>query len=330
MNAPPAATHRARKESKPATYPKRSCATPRPTPTSVSHFSAASSPLPQRNAELILGIRLRKPRRYGRYNPYSLSSRAPSHRNGPRWDRRSSRWLPYDSDGCRFLWGCSLAAGGCCTPSAQKIDDVVCDMAAHPVDLQPLPADPAPMPQPLPDSGVKPASYEEPATPRKAERAPNVLKGDRLQIPDELLPGGPIPRIQLPADEKDPKRKEVLDQLYPAMPATGDNVQPATGPEGRPLNLADLQRLALSNSPHFRQAAANVEAMRGAAIQAGAYPNPTLVFKNDTAAPPAAQATSADLSIKSSRPATSCSFSAPPRRWTCATPSWHSNARRPI
>ncbi|HBI44734.1 MAG TPA: hypothetical protein DDY78_18060 [Planctomycetales bacterium] len=179
--------------------------------------------------------------------------------------------------------GLLLLSGGCCAPTGQKIDDVVCDIAAHPIDLQPLPADQAPIPQPLPDTAVKPASYEEPVMPRKADAAPAVLKGDRLQIPDALLPGGPIPRIQLPADENDPKRKEVLDQLYPAMPATGDNVQPAMGPEGRPLTLADLQRLALSNSPLFRQAAANVEAMRGAAVQAGAYPNPSIGFQEDTA-----------------------------------------------
>jgi outer membrane protein, heavy metal efflux system len=175
-----------------------------------------------------------------------------------------------------------LLAGGCCFPVGQKIDGVVCDTAARPVDLQPMPANQASVPRALPHTKVEPATYEEPVMPRTVDAAPNVLKGDRLQIPDALLPGGPIPRIQLPADEKNPKRKEVLDKLYPAMPATGGNVQPATGPEGRPLTLADLQRLALSNSPNFRQAAANVEATRGAAVQAGAYPNPSIGFQEDT------------------------------------------------
>jgi cobalt-zinc-cadmium efflux system outer membrane protein len=178
--------------------------------------------------------------------------------------------------------GLLLLSGGCCTSVGQKIDDVVCDIAAHPIDLQPQPADQASMPQPAPDTAVKPASYDEPPMPRKADAAPNVLKDDRLQILDALLPGGPLPRIQLPADEKDPKRKEVLDQLYPAMPAPGEIERPAMGSEGRPLNLADLQRLALSNSPLFRQASATVEAMRGAAIQAGAYPNPSIGFQEDT------------------------------------------------
>jgi cobalt-zinc-cadmium efflux system outer membrane protein len=38
----------------------------------------------------------------------------------------------------------------------------------------------------------------------------------------------------------------------------------------------------MSNSPLLRQAVANVEAARGAAIQAGAYPNPQVGFEQDT------------------------------------------------
>jgi cobalt-zinc-cadmium efflux system outer membrane protein len=42
------------------------------------------------------------------------------------------------------------------------------------------------------------------------------------------------------------------------------------------LTLADLQRIAQTSSPQLREAAAAVESAKGAAIQAGLYPNPTL------------------------------------------------------
>lgn len=183
-----------------------------------------------------------------------------------------------------------LLAAGCCCPVQDKIDGTICDIAGRPVDLQPFTAaDQAPPPKTGHEVGVQLASHEEPKSPVQTDRpagdrAPSsALQGDRLQIPDALLPGGPVPRIELPSDENDPKRKEVLNQLYPALPPLGPDPQPLAGPEGRPLTLADLQRLALTNSPLFRQAKANVEAMRGAAVQAGAYPNPTMGFQEDTA-----------------------------------------------
>ena len=47
------------------------------------------------------------------------------------------------------------------------------------------------------------------------------------------------------------------------------------------LNLAELQRLALENSPALKQAAADVAAARGAAVQAGLYPNPKFGYQGD-------------------------------------------------
>ena len=181
----------------------------------------------------------------------------------------SRRWL------CTPLALLLTAVG--CYPYRDVIDPVVCDVAAHPVDLQPLtPADQPPPAAPATDAKVKPASYDEPIA------APRPLQGDRLQIPDAFLPGGPLPRIELPEDKNDPKREQILNQLFPPMPALGPDPQAVAGPEGRPLTLADLQKLALADNPQFRQAQANVVAMRGAAIQAGLYPNPTLGFENDT------------------------------------------------
>src|SRR5262249_60887061 len=57
--------------------------------------------------------------------------------------------------------------------------------------------------------------------------------------------------------------------------------RPAPGPTGAPLTLSDLQRLALTNNPHIKQAAADVEAARGVAIQAGLWPNPTIGYEGD-------------------------------------------------
>jgi cobalt-zinc-cadmium efflux system outer membrane protein len=161
-----------------------------------------------------------------------------------------------------------LLTAGCLYPVREKVDGVVCDLAARERDPG--------------RGGVTPP------LPAPADRPPpDARAGDRLQVPPALLPGGPAPRVELPTDEKDPqykeKRRAALEKLYPPLPPLGDDPRPAAGPEGRPLTLADLQRLALSNSPLVRQAAANVEAMRGAAVQAGAYPNPTIAFEQDTA-----------------------------------------------
>jgi RNA polymerase sigma factor (sigma-70 family) len=52
--------------------------------------------------------------------------------------------------------------------------------------------------------------------------------------------------------------------------AEGSWTPTGTADGARPLSLADLQRLALSNSPLIRQAVADVEAARGATTQAGA------------------------------------------------------------
>jgi cobalt-zinc-cadmium efflux system outer membrane protein len=47
------------------------------------------------------------------------------------------------------------------------------------------------------------------------------------------------------------------------------------------LRLADLEQMALRGNPTLAQAAANVEAARGRAVQAGLYPNPTVGYEAD-------------------------------------------------
>jgi cobalt-zinc-cadmium efflux system outer membrane protein len=103
----------------------------------------------------------------------------------------------------------------------------------------------------------------------------------RFAIPPELLPGGPVASVTLTGTPAEIQEK--INRLFPPLGPLGEDPQPIPGPEGRPLTLADLHRLALSNSPLIKQAAANVQALRGAAIQAGLPPNPTMGYEEDTA-----------------------------------------------
>jgi cobalt-zinc-cadmium efflux system outer membrane protein len=106
---------------------------------------------------------------------------------------------------------------------------------------------------------------------------------ERLKIPPEL-PGAEAPPLKLPPATAPRAEKEAaINRLFPTQPPLGPDPQPVPGPDGRPLTLADLQQLALNNSPVIRQAAADVEAARGALRQAGLYPNPNIGYEGDTA-----------------------------------------------
>jgi cobalt-zinc-cadmium efflux system outer membrane protein len=111
----------------------------------------------------------------------------------------------------------------------------------------------------------------------QAQKQPPVRKG--LSIPPDL-PGADAPPIQPPAGEAE--RARFLKELYPPIPALPPLQPLAPGPEGQPLSLADLQRLAETYSPTVENAFAAVQAARGAAAQAGQYPNPTIAFEHDT------------------------------------------------
>jgi cobalt-zinc-cadmium efflux system outer membrane protein len=192
-----------------------------------------------------------------------------------------------------------LLIAGCLYPVGEKIDLTVCDLTAQPRDLQPLtPADQAPPMPPAADPHVTPTSHhveEQVNPPRPADPdKPDEPQGQkpavpfmqrRLSIPPDLLPSGPLPQFRIPplTKENEAKRIEIVNSVYKPLPPLGPEPEPAPGPQGRPLNLADLQRLALSNSPLIRQAASTVEAMRGAAIQAGLPPNPNVGYEGDTA-----------------------------------------------
>jgi outer membrane protein, heavy metal efflux system len=109
------------------------------------------------------------------------------------------------------------------------------------------------------------------------EKPPKVP--ERLKIPPNL-PGAKAPLLEYSKDRA--KQERILQENYPPLPPAPSMRPPAPGPEGRPMTLADLQRLAALYSPAIKSAEAAVEAAKGAAKQAGAYPNPTVFFEQDT------------------------------------------------
>jgi cobalt-zinc-cadmium efflux system outer membrane protein len=197
---------------------------------------------------------------------------------------RQSLWL--------FL---PLCLHGCCFANRQ-IDKEIANLSLcmesaspHPVvDMPPAQAE-APtqsrassstMP-PLKD--VMPTTQPPPGTPASipkldaSETEPPSRK--RLTVPPDL-PGADEPPLDLPKDKAE--RDAYLRKLFPPLEPVAPLPPLAPGPEGHPLTLADLQRLAATYSPAIKSAIAAVEAAKGAVFQAGAYPNPTMFFEQDT------------------------------------------------
>ncbi len=105
-----------------------------------------------------------------------------------------------------------------------------------------------------------------------------------LRLPPGL-PGADVPPLRLPplpSDATDAERRDVIRGLYPPLPVVDELPAWQVGLNERPLTLGVLQELALENSPVLRQASADVEVARGAMIQAGRPPNPSLGYQADT------------------------------------------------
>ncbi|MCA9010262.1 MAG: TolC family protein [Planctomycetaceae bacterium] len=110
-----------------------------------------------------------------------------------------------------------------------------------------------------------------------AEKSPR-----RLRIPEELPGADASPLVMPPMDATHSleHRRSLAETLFPEIDAAPDSA--AAFYDSAPLTLAAFQQMALENSPVVRQAAANVENARGAAVQAGLYPNPTVGYEGDT------------------------------------------------
>ena len=138
------------------------------------------------------------------------------------------------------------------------------------------------------DTGVHMAAFTQSAPPAPALEAvphppaePAAASHQPLQIPSDL-PGSEAPPIRLPAfdpRQPQPDRLAEIERLFRALPELPAAMQPVEG--AAPLSLAELQDMALRQSPVVHQAMADVQAARGAAIQAGALPNPSVAFQED-------------------------------------------------
>jgi cobalt-zinc-cadmium efflux system outer membrane protein len=94
-----------------------------------------------------------------------------------------------------------------------------------------------------------------------------------LRIPPRL-PGSEAPEIHVSTQ----MTTKEIDRLYPPLPPLPVEPKALPGPGGKPYTLAELQRLAATNSPALREAGADVEAAKGNVIQAKSYPNPTVAY----------------------------------------------------
>jgi cobalt-zinc-cadmium efflux system outer membrane protein len=160
-----------------------------------------------------------------------------------------------------------LSLAGCLSPVQQDVDSLVCGRSGIAMDVPP--------PGLLP-----PPEEKKPRPPVEAKKPPSFLQ--RMEVPEDL-PGSEAPKIEWAAPKVfgklSPKEKDALvAKHFKAQMEVGPDPPAVPGPEGRPLTLADLQRLAREHSPLLRQAASDIKAAEGAVIQAGVYPNPTLSY----------------------------------------------------
>jgi cobalt-zinc-cadmium efflux system outer membrane protein len=188
-----------------------------------------------------------------------------------------------------FRWSViaiSLVVLNGCWSLTARVDREISELAAQVDHVEIHPAlDPVPA-----ASEVSMPSQPESILSRNTKQGPPLHQVVSLQAekkpPQRLIVPPGLPGADAPPITKFPEapaeRKRSIQELFPPLPQAPKLAPKAPGPEGRPMALADLQRLAAVYSPAIKSAEAAVEAAKGAAKQAGAYPNPTFFFEQDT------------------------------------------------
>jgi cobalt-zinc-cadmium efflux system outer membrane protein len=186
--------------------------------------------------------------------------------------------------------------GGCTSYAVrEQTDQIVCDLSAQTLDLEPAPTE-LPKPKPVEKSeAAAPQRTDEPIRhvavieagqdqkkPRDSiEAQPSKYSPRPLEVPPNL-PGSNAPPFEYPKNATKEMQAEVQRKFFPPLPPLGTEVQPSPGPNGNPLTLSDLQQLARANNPDLKRAVLNIRALEGTAIQAGLHPNPNFGYVSDT------------------------------------------------
>jgi cobalt-zinc-cadmium efflux system outer membrane protein len=179
-------------------------------------------------------------------------------------------------------------------PVQQETDRVLLELASRPFDqAPPESAEDKPKAEELPPpakasakankrDGHSPAEASEPETDVQTVA---LMQGEKQALPKyELkIPAGvpgsetpPLPRL----DKMTPEQKQrTIQELYPELEPLPEPPTSGAGPNGQAYTLADLQKLAVENSPTLRQAVSDVKAAEGALKQAATYQNPTVAYQ---------------------------------------------------
>jgi cobalt-zinc-cadmium efflux system outer membrane protein len=185
----------------------------------------------------------------------------------------------------RICCALMLAALSGCHAYSLDVEGQIAQRAALPIDVQPPPV--MPMPRPVNDA-VDGAPHVRPmlkaavgapqvgGQPKIDEQKPDMW--ERLTRYTKDIPGGDATDFRLPAKGTPAERAAAIRKRFPPLAPLPALPPARSGPDGRPMTLADLQQVALRQSPLIRQAHHDVDAARGAALQAGLYPNPNFGY----------------------------------------------------
>lgn len=199
----------------------------------------------------------------------------------------------------RLLLVTLLMLGGCKGgPMVQETDRLLLEMASRPFDVAPpesadskpkaetaspeknaeksdKPTAPSTSSASEPDSDIGTVAF------LQAERSSDKQSKEQPKYELHIPPGVPGSEARLLPDVRKmtpEQRQETIQRIYPELPPLPIEPVAESGPNGVSYTLADLQKMAVENSPTLRQAASDVKAAEGALAQAKTYQNPIIAY----------------------------------------------------